>query len=538
MLPLQQVESLLREGAHATAIHQLETFLAQPGVDEPSRLRALMLQARAHQDSSEFEAALSSTAQAVELARSLADPSGEAHALCHRATAYAAIGLGREALDCATRALNIAQTQADGRVEAMALMRMSSLALETGDEPEARRLLTLSLARAQAAGSADDEFWALNNLSNLQGMEAARLAEDNDPALIRPAVDALLVTVNRALAVARSTGHWLQQAFAISNLADAYIVLRDSQRARELISDYAALARQHGFNRLLAYAHLDEARLLRAEGRAPEAIALLDSESHRVTLGAESDVTLSTEEALVQLHKEQGNFERALHHLENVLARQHAKLTLHAERQMRVLMARIDVENARVAAEQARTEAGQQALRARSLELERDLLHRSSRLDALTGVGNRRAADEALAARLATAADGHERFFVAFVDVDHFKQVNDTFGHATGDRVLLALGELMRGFLRNRDEIFRFGGEEFVLLMADESPSAGQDACERLRRLIEGHDWAALVPQLHVTASFGVASWQGEASMGELLARADAAMYRAKREGRNRVVQA
>jgi diguanylate cyclase (GGDEF)-like protein len=153
-------------------------------------------------------------------------------------------------------------------------------------------------------------------------------------------------------------------------------------------------------------------------------------------------------------------------------------------------------------------------------------------------VGNRRAADEALAARLAAAAGGHERFFVAFVDVDHFKQVNDTFGHATGDRVLLALGDLMRGFLRNRDEIFRFGGEEFVLLMADESPSAGHDACDRLRRLIEGHDWAALVPQLHVTASFGVASWQGEASVSELLARADAAMYRAKREGRNRVVQA
>jgi diguanylate cyclase (GGDEF)-like protein len=124
------------------------------------------------------------------------------------------------------------------------------------------------------------------------------------------------------------------------------------------------------------------------------------------------------------------------------------------------------------------------------------------------------------------------------VDVDHFKLINDSFGHAVGDQVLLALGNLMRGLLRNRDEVFRYGGEEFVLLMTDEQASAGHDACERLRLLIERHDWASVAPQLHVTASFGVACWQGDVTAGDLLARADAAMYQAKREGRNRVVQA
>jgi diguanylate cyclase (GGDEF)-like protein len=172
------------------------------------------------------------------------------------------------------------------------------------------------------------------------------------------------------------------------------------------------------------------------------------------------------------------------------------------------------------------------------LELERDLLKRSSRLDALTGVGNRLAADEALAARLSATPKGAAQLFVAFVDVDHFKQINDSFSHAIGDLVLLTLGDLMRGFLRNRDEVFRYGGEEFVLLMSDAQGSAGQDACERLRLLIEGHDWDRLAPQLRVTASFGVASWQGDVAASELMARADAAMYRAKREGRNRVVQA
>jgi diguanylate cyclase (GGDEF)-like protein len=533
---LQRVDSLLRSGAHAEAVRELQAFLLRPGVADAEHMRALVLLAQAHHDSSDHDAALACATQAEALAQSRQDASGEAEALCHRA--YAAIGLQREALDAAARALGLARACGNARIEAMALRRMSNHALGTGDEAEAQRLLERSLLCAQAAGSADDEFWALNNLSHLLGVEAARLAEAGDPARVRAAVDALVLMVERALTVARATGHWLQQAFALSNLADAFIVVGDRPRARALINDYAVLAREHGFNRLLAFAHLDEARLLRAEGRFQKAVAVLEAEAHTLAVDHNEELLLATEEALVQLHKEQGQFERALYWLESVVRRQHARLTQQSARQVRVLLAKLDLEQARVAADEARAEARQHSLRATSLELERDVLQRTSREDALTGVGNRRAAEEALGERVATAARGGEKFFVAFVDIDHFKQVNDTLGHAMGDRVLQALGELMRGFLRNRDEVFRFGGEEFVLLMVDGLPHAGWDACERLRRLVEAHDWSAISPQLRVTASFGVAWWQGETSAGALLERADAALYAAKREGRNRVVEA
>jgi diguanylate cyclase (GGDEF)-like protein len=538
MPSLHHADSLLRSGAHAEAVRELQALLDRAGVADAERLRALVLLAQAHHDSSDHDAALACATQAEALARTRQDLPGEAEALCHQASAYATIGLHREAVDAATRALGIARACGSARVEAMALRRISNHALHTGDEPEARRLLERSLLCAQAAGSADDEFWALNNLSHLLGLEAARLAEAGDSALLRASVDALVLVVERALTVARATGHWLQQAFALSNLADAFIVVGDKPRARELIKDYAALARQHGFNRLLAFAHLDEARLLRAEGRLQEAVAVLEAEAHALAVGHNEELLLATDEALVQLHKEQGRFEPALCCLENVVRRQHARLTLQSARQVRVLLAKLDLEQARVAADEARAEARQHSLRATSLELERDVLQRTSREDALTGVGNRRAAEEALGERVATAARGGEKFFVAFVDIDHFKQVNDTLGHAMGDRVLQALGELMRGFLRNRDEVFRFGGEEFVLLMVDGLPRAGWDACERLRRVVEAHDWSAISPRLRVTASFGVAWWQGETSAGALLERADAALYAAKREGRNRVVEA
>ncbi len=532
------VDSLLRSGANAEAMRQLSTLLGQACLADQDRLHALIRLAQAHRGSGDHDAALACATQADALARALDDPASEAEALCHLASAYAEIGLRLEAFDATARALSLARSCGDARVEALALLRMSNQAIDSGDELEARRLLETGLARAQAAGSPEEEFWALNNLSHLLGLEAARLAEGNDPALMHAAVAELVAMVDRALAVARATGHWLQQAFALSNLADAFIVTGDKQRARALINEYAALAREHGFNRLLAFAHLDEARLLRAEGRVQEAIAVLESESHTLAVEHNNELLLTTDEALVQLHKEQGNFERALHHLESVLHRQHARLTLQSAQQIRVLMAKLDLEQARVAADEARAEARRHSLRATSLELERDVLHRTSREDALTGVGNRRAAEEALVARVASAVQGGEKFFVAFVDIDHFKQVNDTLGHAMGDRVLRALGELMRGFLRNRDEVFRFGGEEFVLLMVDGLHHAGWDACERLRRLVEAHDWPAIAPQLHVTASFGVACWQGEKTASELLARADAALYTAKREGRNRVAEA
>jgi diguanylate cyclase (GGDEF)-like protein len=530
-MPLQHAESLLRTGAHAEALTELERFMAQPDLPDDLRLRALRLRAPTHQEAGQFDEALNCAHQALDLALRLVNPAAQAQALCSQSSAYLTIGLTRESFEAATQALTLARACHDKRMEARALLRMANFAVDTGDEAEAQRLLVQSLSCAETARSSDDQFWALNNLSSLQGEAAARLAEGNDTAAVQAAVDELANTVDRALAVSRQTGHWLQQAFAISNLADAYIVLKDRPRARELIAEYAGLAREHGFRRLLGFAHLDEARMLRSEGQAAQAAALLDSQAHRATLVGYDDLILNTEEALVQLHKDQGNYEHALRHLETVLALQKARLNLRAERQIQVLMAKIDVE-------QARAEAEQSALRARTLEFERDLLRRTARLDTLTGVGNRRAADESLASRLVNANIGSEKLFVAFVDVDHFKQINDSFGHAVGDQVLLALGDLMRGFLRNRDEVFRYGGEEFVLLMTDEHASAGQDACERLRLLIERHDWASVAAQLHVTASFGVACWQGDVTASDLLARADAAMYRAKREGRNRVVQA
>jgi diguanylate cyclase (GGDEF)-like protein len=161
--------------------------------------------------------------------------------------------------------------------------------------------------------------------------------------------------------------------------------------------------------------------------------------------------------------------------------------------------------------------------------------------DSLTGLPNRRAFEQALRRDLARAERSKEPLAVVMIDVDFFKRVNDTYGHATGDVVLRSLADVLRATLRTGDIAARLGGEEFVALLPNASVEGGKIVAERLRAKLENTAMPGPAGTFNVTASFGVASVQGAACRGadsSLLERADAALYEAKRSGRNRVVAA
>jgi diguanylate cyclase (GGDEF)-like protein len=141
--------------------------------------------------------------------------------------------------------------------------------------------------------------------------------------------------------------------------------------------------------------------------------------------------------------------------------------------------------------------------------------------NALTGIGNRRHADRALAT--VGPDDG-----LAILDLDHFKRVNDKYGHAVGDRVLFDLANFLATTIREGDTVARFGGEEFLVVMK----RVGDQAGPTIERLAQG--WRDLDPITSFSA--GVAVHCSDETAAETLARADAAMYDAKRAGRNRVV--
>ncbi len=155
--------------------------------------------------------------------------------------------------------------------------------------------------------------------------------------------------------------------------------------------------------------------------------------------------------------------------------------------------------------------------------------------DTLTGLANRRRLDEALANEVRRARREGHPLALLLLDIDWFKQLNDTHGHPAGDAVLRALGQLLGRFAQRAGDLAaRFGGEEFVVLMANADATQAAAMAERIRRAVESS--VADPAGAPVTVSIGVAT-TGPSSTGELLVRqADAALYHAKREGRNRVV--
>jgi two-component system cell cycle response regulator len=156
--------------------------------------------------------------------------------------------------------------------------------------------------------------------------------------------------------------------------------------------------------------------------------------------------------------------------------------------------------------------------------------------DALTGVPNRRYLMEALRREIVRSHRHRRPLSVAMIDIDHFKKINDRFGHLSGDAVLREICARFRAAVR-ADEVFaRFGGEEFVLVLPESTPEQAREMAERLRGLASGKPVAVNAASIPVTVSVGLAFTQGEdLSAEDLIARADKKLYDAKTTGRNKV---
>jgi len=166
--------------------------------------------------------------------------------------------------------------------------------------------------------------------------------------------------------------------------------------------------------------------------------------------------------------------------------------------------------------------------------VQRELLQRLEHLsmsDALTGLGNRRAFDEALAVEMARARRASGSMGLVILDVDHFKQFNDRHGHQAGDDALVTVARVLAGEARAEDRACRIGGEEFALLLPGADDATAAAVAERVRRAIEENT----APAAGVTVSLGVAASRGDDPRG-LLETADSRLYVAKAAGRNRVI--
>lgn len=150
--------------------------------------------------------------------------------------------------------------------------------------------------------------------------------------------------------------------------------------------------------------------------------------------------------------------------------------------------------------------------------------------DSLTELWNRRKMDQILVAETNVADRTHGDLSLVMVDIDFFKRINDTFGHEAGDMALRSIAAIMAGSLRRSDEIGRWGGEEFLVVLPDTGEGLALECAERMRRAVEGQVFDGGIT---ITASFGVTQYRAGEPVNEFVSRADRALYLAKERGRN-----
>jgi diguanylate cyclase (GGDEF)-like protein len=164
-------------------------------------------------------------------------------------------------------------------------------------------------------------------------------------------------------------------------------------------------------------------------------------------------------------------------------------------------------------------------------------LHDETRIDSLTGLRNRRAMEEIALHEVGVSLNTGRSLAMLMMDVDHFKRLNDTWGHSLGDRALRAIGGVLLTVTGADDRVMRMGGEEFAVLLPGFDMQSAARVGERLRATVEGLRLNENDEIASFTISIGVGVWrEGERGWTDMLRRADVALYRAKREGRNRVV--
>ncbi|MCX6564128.1 MAG: diguanylate cyclase [Candidatus Aminicenantes bacterium] len=171
------------------------------------------------------------------------------------------------------------------------------------------------------------------------------------------------------------------------------------------------------------------------------------------------------------------------------------------------------------------------------LEAQDALSHQATH-DFLTGIFNRRAILDRLAQEISRAKRENASLSIGMCDIDHFKIINDANGHKAGDEALVIFTRCIQGRLRDYDSLGRYGGEEFLVIAPGSVGHSGESLYERLRAGVAAAEITTKAGMVSLTISIGVAAGTGQSNVDALIAAADAALYQAKADGRNRVVYA
>ena len=515
-----------RLGQHLEGAAQAEEVLAEPTITATQEARARQLLSGHRLRLGEFEASVIHGLLALEYLTASGDLLAQSNVHCTLALAFHETALEEPALRHVLGALSAARACGSRTAEFWALSRSSMVHQALGDSARSLELGRQALALADSLGDPETAFASRNNLGD-SCLEIARALRANGEDAAAPLQEGLEVTKS-AVKVAVQQRHAFNENVARTNLVGFLIELGDYAQARRQAVRSKTIALTHGYSNLAVNNDAQLAEVTRAEGRIDVACRMMDAQLADPSVAEDAALKVKLHRALYEMHLSNARFEQALRHHEALhllmldLTRQTAGL------QSRMLIDSLEIEQARHEAQRAQLEAEMQRIRAEELD-------QQAHTDPLTRLPNRRALDRQLPEMMASARDRAEPLCAVMVDMDHFKQVNDDFGHAAGDQVLTTMASILGGATRDTDLAVRVGGEEFLLVLGNTTLDQAVHICERLLVSVREHSWSAVTAGLSCTASVGVALLRPNESVSRWLGRADAALYEAKAAGRNRV---
>jgi diguanylate cyclase (GGDEF)-like protein len=392
-----------------------------------------------------------------------------------------------------------------------------------------------ALERSRAIHDAPREATALTNLGTF------RFTAYSDPASLE--------LMREAYALFTELGMDLDAAHNLANLGEALlefetpdIAIGVLQQARE-----ASLKANNTESAVSSLLYLGSAYLKKQEFETAR-LFLEQGIAEALEIG-QKVLEIDLEKRLCDLYIATQNYQQALFHHQKFYALEQTMRDENTSKAARALEVQHGLERARAEANRHKARNVELAdalmaleqsdlektklltqLRITTLELQQQVIR-----DSLTKLFNRRYLEERLALEFQRASKAGTPLPVAMIDIDDFKQINDSFSHQVGDDVLRAIGVLMGQALRPSDIAARYGGEEFAIVLAGVTPERALQICERLRKSVEDHDWKSIHPLLTVSISVGLASDTTVSSHEKLLSLADEKMYQAKRTGKNRV---
>jgi diguanylate cyclase (GGDEF)-like protein len=486
-------------------------------------VESLRCLAHANRRAGDLNLSLSQSTQALSYLESIDLPVIKADILRNIAISLGYLGNYADGLEFGFKALNLVNVAHDQERQALILGSIGVIYVHSKNPDESVRTFHQALRLNRELGHKQDEALILNNMSL-----AYRELKDYDNAL---------GSSLQALKLAEETNFSALIVTATGTIGEVYLAMGEYDQANQYLQKYLEGAKSTGSKRDVTWAFI---LLGEADSYCHQETSALSHLTQAIEMAQQSG--LRSEEArchelLANMYEQQGELKQALAHLRISSQIRESIYNDDTARKIANLQVIHQVETAKRDAEihYLKTVELQKEIEERK-KIE-STLERLATIDPLTGILNRRKILSLAEKEFRKAVQVRDPLLLILLDVDHFKDINDTYGHAIGDQLLSALITTVCASLRTGDTIGRVGGDEFLIVLPETDLTQGRQIAERLQKTIAKHSFETHKGALKLTISLGVAELERdrENSIEMLIEQTDRALYHAKRSGRNRV---